>query len=171
MRVDQIMSRPVHSCRPDDSLARAAWLMWEHDCGCLPVISGDGTARVIGMITDRDICMCALFEKQSLGELRVSSAMAKQVRACRPTDELPAVDEIMRSARLRRLPVIDDDGVLVGMVALADLAREALRERGTPVRDITEGAIGYALAGICQPQHRELSTYEAANVFGARHVG
>lgn len=171
MRVDQIMSRPVHCCRPGDSLAEAAWLMWEHDCGCLPVVSGEGISVVVGMITDRDICMCALFERQPLEQLRVATAMAKQVRSCRPSDQLPAVEEIMRTARLRRLPVVDDDGVLVGMVTLADLAREALRERGTRRREVTERAVGHALAGICQPQHRELAALRVRGAIGAGHVG
>jgi CBS domain-containing protein len=58
--------------------------MWDHDCGCLPVCGGDGATRVVGVITDRDICMHALFQSKPLQELRVSEGMAKQVQVCRP---------------------------------------------------------------------------------------
>lgn len=157
MRVEQIMARPVQFCGPDDSLAHAAQLMWNHDCGCLPVVARDSGAGVAGMITDRDICMCALFQKGPLEDLRVSTAMARQVQVCRPSDDLLSAEKIMRAARIRRLPVVDDDGALVGMISLADLAQEALRERDASKREITEKAIGHTLAAICRAQHRELA--------------
>jgi CBS domain-containing protein len=156
MRVEQVMSRPVHFCHPEDSLAKAACLMWDHDCGCLPVVA-EGAHRVAGMITDRDICMHALFENKPLAELQVKQAMATDVQVCRPYDELSVADEIMRGARLRRLPVLDDDGNLVGMVTLADLAREAQRETAMPERDISEKAVAHALAEICHQHHRDVA--------------
>ncbi len=157
MRVEQIMARPVQFCGPEDSLAHAAQLMWEHDCGCLPVVAGGAGGSVAGMITDRDICMCALFQKRPLEDLRVSTAMAKQVQVCRPYDDLRSAEETMRAARIRRLPVVDDDGVLIGMISLADLAQEALRERDSSKREISEKAVGHTLAAICRAQHRELA--------------
>jgi CBS-domain-containing membrane protein len=109
------------------------------------------------MITDRDICMCALFERQPLEDLRVSSAMAKQVQVCRPYDDLLDAEKIMRATRVRRLPVVDDDGALVGMVSLADLAQEALRGRDVSRPEIAEQAVGHTLAAICHPQCHELA--------------
>jgi CBS domain-containing protein len=157
MRVEQIMARPVQVCGPEDSLAHAAQLMWDHDCGCLPVVAGGGGTGVAGMITDRDICMCALFQKRPLEDLRVSTAMATQVQVCRPYDDLRSAEKIMSAARIRRLPVVDDDGALVGMISLADLAQEALRERDTSKREISEKAVGHTLAAICRTEHRELA--------------
>jgi len=157
MRVDQMMSRPVQRCRPEDSLAHAARLMWEHDCGCLPVVGGDTANSVAGMITDRDICMCALFHNEPLANICVSTAMAKDVQVCRPYDDLRAAEEIMRAARIRRLPVVDDDGVVVGMITLADLAQEAFGERGTSKHEISETSVAHTLAEICRAQHHELA--------------
>lgn len=57
MRVKELVTQQIQSCRPDDSLALAAQLMWDHDCGCIPVCAGDGTSRTIGMITDRDFAI------------------------------------------------------------------------------------------------------------------
>ncbi len=86
MRVDQIMTKQASSCSPDNTLAEAAQLMWNHDCGCLPVSTGNSQSRVAGVITDRDICMSALFKAKPLQELRVSDAMSKQLQTCRPGD-------------------------------------------------------------------------------------
>jgi CBS domain-containing protein len=157
MQVEQIMSRPVQCCRPDDSLARAAEFMWHHDCGALPVVSGDGVTRIVGMLTDRDICMSALFQNKPIGELRVSNAMAKNVHTCRETDSIAAAEQIMRESRVRRLPVVDAEGTLVGLVSLADLAQEAARERSTNRREVSRTEIGDTLAAICEPPGRQLA--------------
>jgi CBS domain-containing protein len=157
MRVEQIMARSVQSCRQEDTLAHAAQLMWDHDCGCLPVSGGDGIARVVGVITDRDICMSALFQGKPLGELRVGEAMSKQLQVCSPKDSLAAAEKKLREARIRRLPVVDEQGALVGMISLADLAQEAARERSTAKREITGSEVADTLATICEPLHRQLA--------------
>jgi CBS domain-containing protein len=156
MRVEQIMARPVQCCRPEDTLAHAARLMWDHDCGCLPVVSGDGVTCVVGVITDRDICMHALFQGKGLQQLRVSDAMARQVQVCHPAESLADAENRMRQARIRRLPVVDEHDALVGMISLADLAQEAVRERSAAAPEVTETEVGDTLAAICEPQHRQL---------------
>lgn len=157
MRVEQLMSKQVVSCRPDDTLAQAAQLMWNADCGCLPVCGVDGTKRVTGVITDRDICMSGLFNGKPLYELSVAAAMSRQVSVCRPTDSLNDVERTMRQARIRRLPVVDVDGALLGMITLADLAREASRESHLPHHEIAEADVGDTLATICQPPEQQLA--------------
>ena len=156
MRVDQVMTRPVHSCRPEDSLARAAQLMWDHDCGCLPVMGSNGAERVVGIITDRDVCMCAMFEGASLAALKVGQAMAKQVQCCRPDDSLADAERVMREARVRRLPVLDESDVLVGMISLADIAQTAEREGAEERAEVTPREVGTTFAEISRPLHREL---------------
>jgi CBS-domain-containing membrane protein len=150
MRVEQLMTKQVKSCSPGDTLERAAQLMWDGDCGCLPVCAGNGVNRVVGVITDRDICMAALFQGKPLRELPVSGAMAQQLLACKAGDAVSDVENTLREARIRRLPVIDEQGALIGIIALADLAREAARERTAARRDITESEVGDTLAAICQ---------------------
>ena len=151
MQVHEIMSRQAQSCRPEDTLERAAQLMWSADCGCIPVCVGDGAHRVAGMITDRDICMSALFQGKTLKDMRVESAMSKSVETCRSSDSLAQAEKTMRSARVRRLPVLDEHDSLVGMISLADLAREAASEQPKRKRDIAESEVGDTLAAICQP--------------------
>jgi CBS-domain-containing membrane protein len=149
MQVNEIMTREVQSCRPDDSLDRAAQLMWDHDCGCLPVCDGDGAGRTIGVITDRDVCMAALFQGKPLRELRVREAMAQQLLACQPQHSLEQAERTMRNARVRRLPVVDDRGALIGMLSLADIAREAVAEQSQAQRQVTELEVNDTLAAIC----------------------
>ena len=150
MRVRDLMTKETHSCHPDDSLERAAQLMWDHDCGWLPVCTGpNGSSQVIGVITDRDICMNALFCGNPLRDLRVSGAMAREIRSCHADDTLATAENTMRSAQVRRLPVVDETGALLGMISLADLAREAARERHGPHRKVTETEVGDTLAAIC----------------------
>lgn len=157
MRVEQIMTKQVSSCGSDDTLAQAAQLMWDHDCGCLPVCSGNDANHVTGVITDRDICMSALFKGRPLHELHVSDAMSRQLQACRPGDSIADTEKTMSQARIRRLPVIDEQGSLVGMISLADLAREAARENTAPKHEISETEVGDTLAAICQPSAQQLA--------------
>ncbi len=157
MRVEQVMTKSVRTCMPEDSLAHAAQVMWDADCGCLPVC--DGAGRVVGMITDRDICMSALFQGRALHELRVSGAMAKEVRTCAPADSFTNAERIMREQRIRRLPVIRD-GILLGIVSLADLARQAARAQTHPYSQVKGEEIGITLASICEPRGQPPSTAE-----------
>jgi CBS-domain-containing membrane protein len=157
MRVEQLMTKQVKSCGPGDTLHYAAQLMWDNDCGCLPVCAGDGVNRLVGVITDRDICMSALFEGRSLSELSVSSAMARPVQTCRASDLLSDADRTMREARIRRLPVVDAQGGLIGLLSLADLAHEAAREQNSPRKELTGNEVSTTLASICEPPVRRLA--------------
>lgn len=153
MRVDQIMTRTVRTCAPGASLSTAARIMWEGDCGCVPVVEEDeGGARVIGMITDRDICMAGYTQGRPLSAIRVDSAMARQVFSCRPTDSIAEALNMLRMHQVRRLPVVDNGDHLVGMLSLADAAREAVREHGRKGRELTDGRIGEVLEAICVPR-------------------
>lgn len=126
-RVEQLMSQPVRSCRTTDDLQTAAQLMWEHDLGVIPVV--DDAQRVVGMVTDRDVCMAAYTRGARLSEIPVGTAMAREICECSPRTSLDAAEQLMREARIRRLPVVDGARGLVGMLSLNDLARDAARSR------------------------------------------
>ncbi len=164
MNVSQLMNRTVEITRAGDTLAQAAATMWEHDLGCLAVVSeSDGAAKVIGMITDRDVCMAALMQGKALHEIPVAMAMSKEVVSCAPNDSLIAAEERMRAAQLRRLPVIDADSHLVGIVSLNDLAREAERNVGRKGRAVSAEEVTVTLAAVTRarkdrPQTRPLAT-------------
>lgn len=133
MKVEQIMNRNVKVCRPQDSLNKAAQIMWDEPCGAVPVV--DDQRKPVGFLTDRDICMAAYTQGKPLEELRVETAMARKVVSCVAEDELGAAAGLMRQHRTRRLPVIDRNGALVGLLSLDDLACEAARTLRGGVND------------------------------------
>jgi CBS domain-containing protein len=120
--VRSVMTTQVHTCSAEDSLARAAELMWESDCGIVPVVEG---SHVVGLVTDRDICMATYTQGRPPAEIRVGSVMAQRVYACAADDAIGSALALMAQQRVRRLPVCGSDGRLVGMLALADIARWA----------------------------------------------
>jgi CBS domain-containing protein len=146
-RVRDVMTRSVVSCRESDSLNRAAQAMWEADCGALPVVNEHD--KLVGMITDRDICMAAYTRGKPLAELAVSGAMSTHLATCRPTDTLPAVMERMAQRQIRRVPVVEEDGKLVGIVSLADLA--LLSQAPSTHSQEARSRLSGVLAGISEP--------------------
>jgi CBS domain-containing protein len=122
MQVSELMQRDVVTCSDRDTLERAAQLMWESDVGCLPVVD---EGRVIGMLTDRDVCMAGFLQGCPFRSIAVSSAMAKEVVTCKARDDLRDVEYLMRHRQIRRVPVIDETGTLIGMISLNDIARAA----------------------------------------------
>ncbi len=139
--VQALMSTSVRTCRPDDALNLAAHAMWDSDCGVIPVLS---EGRVVGVLTDRDICMATYTQGKAPAELRVEGAMSKQLYSCAPYDSVGTALELMSEHRVRRLPVVSSEGELLGLLSLADVARWA-KPLDNPAVD---GAIAETLATI-----------------------
>jgi CBS-domain-containing membrane protein len=149
MKVSDLMSATANSCGANDNLERAAQIMWESDCGVVPVVGDDG--RVVGMVTDRDICMAAYTHGQPLWQIAVANAMARQVHGVHESDLLEAAEELMRRVRVRRLPVLDGDGRLKGILTMNDLARHAHRSGGRKANGLSSDSVVQTLAAICEP--------------------
>jgi len=122
LSVREIMADTVATCSPDEPLNAAARLMWEHDCGAVPVTL-EGT--LVGIITDRDICIAAYTQGRPLANIAIRDVMARHVHSCSPNDTLVRAASLMADARVRRLPVVDAGQRLVGIVSMADIARGA----------------------------------------------
>jgi CBS domain-containing protein len=144
MRVHEIMTRSVLTCRATDTLARAAELMWENDLGCLPV-TRDG--RVVGIVTDRDIAMVAYLKREKLADIAVTAAMSLQVLTCSLNDDVLEVERIMSGCQVRRLPVVDPLDRPIGVVSLYDIARASAR--GT---EVTPAEVASTLTAVCMPR-------------------
>ena len=147
MKIEELMGRDVVVCMPEDSMKTAAERMWKADVGCLPVLSRDGS--LLGMVTDRDLLMSAAIQGMRLDQLTVDSAMARQVRWLRPSDPVEKALELMSTHQVRRLPVLDADDRLVGLVSLNDLARCSDGARSPRHADLV-----HALAKVCEPRDR-----------------
>jgi CBS domain-containing protein len=128
MTVEALMTRDVKTCRPDDTLNLAANIMWEQDCGCVPVV--DEGRRVVGMLTDRDVCMAAYISGQPLSGLTISGAMSRGIRPCRREHAIAEAEEVMRANRVRRLPVVDEEGRLLGLLSLSDIVLATAAGKG-----------------------------------------
>jgi CBS domain-containing protein len=151
--VHDAMRTRVYVCSPEDTLARAAQLMWEKDLGCLAVC-GPGR-KVIAMLTDRDISMAAFMQWKHLSEATVESAMSRGLSTCSPDDELGQAEDIMRKSQVRRLPVVDDQGVLVGLLSLGDVARY-VRQHSPRSSSVAQQHLADTLAAICEPRFHSI---------------
>jgi CBS domain-containing protein len=155
MKVEDLMTKDVMTCGPDDTLDRAAHVMWVGDCGCVPVV--DEARRLVGIITDRDVCMAAYTQGKPLGEIPVATAMARVVQYCDPEDSVAAAEEAMRTHRVRRLPVVAPEGHLAGIISLNDLARAAHQQRTRKARaGVTPLGVSETLAAVCEPRSAPL---------------
>jgi CBS domain-containing protein len=124
------MTRNVASCTTSESLNRAAQLMWDRRCGSVPIL--DESGRVVGMITDRDVCMAAYTQGKRLDDIPVTTAMSRPVRTCAPSATVDEAEDLMMAHGVRRLAVVDD-GQLCGVVSLDDLARSGAAWDGRDV--------------------------------------
>lgn len=136
MIVRDLMTKDCVSVSTDESLSAAAGKMWEKDCGALPVVQ-DGV--VVGMVTDRDICMATWSRGLAPEAIPVVDAMSTKLVSCSSGDSIRQVEATMRSNQVRRLPVVDEQGHLQGIISLADIVKG---EEGD--------GVGTTLAGICQ---------------------
>jgi CBS domain-containing protein len=140
------MTREVFTCRPEEATAAAARLMWEHDIGAVPVVGANG--RLVGIVTDRDLCMSAYFTGEPLAAVPIEHAMSKVVFTIDPLADAEEAEALMRAKRVRRLPVVDADE-LVGMVTLSDLACAAHARKA-----VAAGDVSATLAAVSEPRHQ-----------------
>jgi CBS domain-containing protein len=148
MKVAELMTKDVASCRTSEPASAACKIMWDCDCGLVPVLA-DNSDDVVGVVTDRDICMACWSRGLAPQNLYVADAMSKTLRSCSPNDSVAEVEATMRTNQIRRLPVIEK-GRLVGILSLADIAREAGRGARRD-RDLAPDEITSTLSGIVQP--------------------
>ncbi|MCP3920273.1 MAG: CBS domain-containing protein [bacterium] len=156
-----VMTTDVATCTRDATLERAAQLMWEHDCGCVPIV--DDARRPIGMLTDRDVCMGAYTSGGDLGTLPVARSMASDVQTCKADETIDDALRVMERRRIRRVPIVDSDGRLAGIVSMADIARQS--RKGAADRE-HPGAVLRTLASISSPH----ASFEDANHQETIHV-
>ncbi|MGB9475536.1 MAG: CBS domain-containing protein [Candidatus Udaeobacter sp.] len=150
MKVQDVMTYEVQTCRPETNLADAAMRMWRGDCGILPVVT-DGQ-KVVGVITDRDICMAAATKRRDLTQIRVKEVISGKVYGCSSDSDIHEALKIMQQKQVRRLPIISaEDGRLEGILSMNDVA---LKAEGGRDAQLSAQDVETTLRGICA--HREL---------------
>jgi CBS domain-containing protein len=128
MRVADVMKREPRFTTPESSLAAAGRMMTDADCGVLPVIQADRT--VVGVITDRDICLALARTDSKPSLVPVRQVMNGRAETCRPEHPVEEALRRMREHGVRRLPVVDSEGHLKGILSLDDIVLETRAVRG-----------------------------------------
>jgi predicted transcriptional regulator len=143
-RVGEVMCATPRACRAADPIRRAVQIMWDFDCGVVPVV--DANARPVAMVTDRDLAM-ALYTRGSLSlEAPVASVMSREIHLTSADATVHEAIATMAERQVRRVAVVDDEGALVGVLSIADLARRASEHGGTSELAV----IGDTLGAICR---------------------
>ena len=140
MQVQEIMTTAVECCTPNDTAQRAAEIMREADTGVVPVLAGENEPKVIGIVTDRDLCMAVIASARDARQVRVQECMTGKIVTVRPQDEVDRAADLMAEKQVRRLPVVNEGGAILGIVSLADLAQSPQQAAavGEAVSDISE---------------------------------
>jgi CBS domain-containing protein len=134
--IRDVMTSDPCTIDADKSVAYAAKMMREEDVGLAPIVEGD---KLVGMLTDRDITIRVVAEGRNPDQVKVSEVASKQVVTIDPQQDLDEALRIMAKHQVRRLPVVEEDGKLVGVVAQADIAREGDdKETGELVEEISK---------------------------------
>jgi len=126
MQVTEIMTKSPRTVTAETNVKEAARLMQQDDVGMLPVVTGD---RLVGVVTDRDLAIRVVADGRDPNACKVSDVMSADVRTCRENDDVDDVMDLMGREQVRRVPIVDDRGALVGVVAQADVVLQAKSDR------------------------------------------
>ena len=151
MKVKDLMTTDVKHCGVETNLAAAAKIMWEGDCGAVPVT--DERDRVVGVITDGDICIAAATRPRTEGEIPVKDVISKDLHTCSPGDDVRAALETMKTRKVRRLPVVEQGGRLAGIVTIHDIAVQS-RTRSA---DVSPESVLDAFIAITAPVQQSVT--------------
>jgi CBS domain-containing protein len=144
MLCHELMTRNPKCCVPKDTAAKAARIMKVEDVGSVPVCSDSDSRRLVGIVTDRDLCIEIVAEGRDPNSTLVQSCMSREPVTCRADEDLESAVRRMEANQIRRIPVLDREGILVGIIAQADIATRAGSPRKTAevVEEISQPASG-----------------------------
>jgi len=144
MKAKDVMTMDVHTCQPDANLACVAQIMWEHDCGIVPVVDADNHVR--GVLTDRDVCIALGTRNRPAADVRASDVMSTEVLISAADDDLASALATMRAGKVRRVPVVDANG-FCGILSLDDVVLHITEKpKDGKLRDAMVGT----LKAICE---------------------
>ncbi len=147
MKVKEVMTPDPQAIWLTESLADAAKLMWQNDCGVLPIIK-DGR-KVIGLITDRDVCMATAMKQADPSGISVEEVMSGQVYAVKAEDNVAQALQTMQEHKVRRLPVLNAEGELEGILSMNDIVLRA-KEANGKAAEIDYAEVVRTYQAICQ---------------------
>lgn len=144
MKVGEVMTKNPACCWPSNSALTAATMMQQKDTGVLPVIHDPFTPTLVGVVTDRDLCLHVVAGGRDPAHIWISECMTEDPVCCTPDDDVLHALELMKEHQIRRLPVVNAKREIVGILALSDLVRK---------NAVGAGEIAATLRRICEPGH------------------
>jgi CBS domain-containing protein len=159
MKVASVMTKKPAYCSPETNLAAAVEILWNRNCGILPIV--DSQEALVGVITDRDICVALGTRNRLPSELTVQEAMSDKIVVCKPDDDIRKALAAMAEAKVRRLPVIDAAGKLQGILSVDDVVVRT-PERGKADSQPSADDLLKALKSVYTPQPRRVEQPKAA---------
>jgi CBS domain-containing protein len=121
MRISEVMNEPV-ACLPSDGATRAAIIMRDENTGIVPVVASFEDRKLVGVVTDRDLCIDIVAAGRDPNDVKVQDCMTSEVVTCRPEEDLKRAAELMGDNQIRRIVITDDNSHLKGVVSLADIS-------------------------------------------------
>jgi CBS domain-containing protein len=121
MRIRHAMTKEPRCCVPSDTAQKAAMIMRDEDAGVVPVLENEQSRKIVGVVTDRDLCMNVVAEGRDPRTVRTEECMTTTVVTCSPNDSIEKATELMRENQIRRIPVVNEQGELQGIVSVADV--------------------------------------------------
>jgi len=142
-KCSDVMTKNPVCCLPTDSVSKAAQLMKAENVGSIPVIEDEQTMKLIGIVTDRDLAVQVVAPERDAGSTQVSDVMTYEVVSCRASDDVQKAVDAMSQHQLRRMPVIDSDHRIVGIISQADVATRVDRTEETAelVKEISQPTV------------------------------
>jgi CBS domain-containing protein len=145
MKAKDIMTASPCTCSPNDSVQEVARTMRDHDCGAIPITE---KGRLVGIVTDRDLTVRALAAGLD-HESRVADVITREPSSCDVDAELSEIERVMSDQQVRRVPIVDADKRVVGIVSQADLARAIFDGRS-----LSEHEVALVVERVSMPRHR-----------------
>lgn len=120
MKCKDIMTKYIKMCRPECTVKDSTQIMKDQNCGAVPIV--DDNNKVVGIVTDRDIAIKCILEEKDASRTKISEVMTKKVITCREDEDIDEAIRKMKDNKIRRIPIVDKNNVLLGMVSLGDIA-------------------------------------------------
>ena len=160
MKVVDVMTKAPAYCGPETNLAAAVEILWNNDCGLLPIV--DSKEKLLGVVTDRDMCVALGTRNRLPSEITVKDVTAGKIVACKPDDDLRKVLATMAEAKVRRLPVTDAAGKLQGILSMDDVVLHTQTEGIKRDAELSAEDVVNTLKAVYTPQPRRAGQQRAA---------
>ena len=148
MKVQDVMTSKVKSCWPTVNLATAAGVMWDNDCGALPIV--DEAGKLMGMITDRDIAIAVATRGRLASDITVGEVMSGKIYTCTLDEDVKSALKIMGEEKVRRLPIINREGIMQGILSLDDIVLHAQENKRGQMLGLSYEDVVNTYKAICE---------------------